>query len=476
VTAASDLEAFIRPRSIAVVGASERPDAWGNWLFRKLLDEGFPGRLYPINRQAQTILGQPAYAQVSAVPGPVDLAIIAIPAPHIFETIRDCAVKGVKAGLIITAGFSEARQDGRAQEQEMVAYARAHGMRLVGPNVSGIINLHDNLLAHPAERAYLYKTPITFICQGAYAITDLAAREVSARRGFGKFLHTGNEADVSVVDFLEYCEHDAETQAICMYIEGLRDGRRFLDVARRIAPYKPIVVFKSGVTADGSRAAASHTAALAGSATMYRDLFRQAGLVQAPTFEICLNITHALLEMPRLRQPTIGIATMGGSWGVMLTDALGQRGLRVPELPLALQEEMRRLGMPERASVRNPVDFGAAIGSLSAAVRIQIVETMLAWEGIGGVVVHGYGAVGFVPEDAPAVARQRFAEEKALLHSFHALQERYQKPVVLATAITPLESQMVQELIAEGRRFQHRLDDTAAVLAALRGYASMQEE
>jgi acyl-CoA synthetase (NDP forming) len=472
VTAASDLEAFVRPRSIAVVGASERPDAWGNWLFRKLLDEGFPGRLYPINRQAQTILDQPAYAQVSAAPGPVDLAIIAIPAPYIFETIRDCALKGVKACLIITAGFSEARQDGRAQEQEMVAYARAHGMRLVGPNVSGIINLHYSLLAHPAEGAYLYKTPITFICQGAYAITDLAAREVSARRGFGKFLHTGNEADVSVADFLEYCEHDAETEAICLYIEGLRDGRRFLEVARRIAPHKPIVVFKSGVTADGSRAAASHTAALAGSATMYRDLFRQAGLVQAPTFELCLNITHALLEMPRLRQPTIGIATMGGSWGVMLTDALSQRGLRVPELPAALQEEMRRLGMPERASVRNPVDFGAAMGSLSADVRIQMVETMLAWEGIGGVVVHGYGVAGFVPEDTPAPARQRFAEEKALLHSFHALQERYQKPVVLATAMTPLESQMVQELIAEGRRFQHRLDDTAAVLAALRDYAT----
>jgi len=326
------------------------------------------------------------------------------------------------------------------------------------------------LLAHPAERAYLYKTPITFICQGAYAITDLAAREVSARRGFGKFLHTGNEADISVVDCLEYCEHDAETEAICLYIEGLRDGRRFLDVARRIAPHKPMVVFKSGVTADGSRAAVSHTAALTGSAAMYRDLFRQAGLVQAPSFELCLNITHALLEMPRLRQPTIGIATLGGSWGVMLTDALVQRGLRVPELPAALQEELRRLGMPERASVRNPVDFGAAMGSLSVDVRVQMVETLLGWEGLGGVVVHGYGAVGFVPEDAPAFAWQRFAEEKALLHSFNALQKRYQKPVVLATAMTPLESQMVQGLIAEGLRFQHRLDDTAAVLAALRDY------
>jgi acetyltransferase len=458
-----------------VVGASERPDVWGHWLFHKLLTTGFPGPVYPVNRRAQTVLGQPAYATVSAIPGAVDLAIIAIPAEQLFETIRDCCRKGVPAGLIITAGFSEARQDGRAQEQEIVAYARAHGMRLVGPNVSGIINLHANLLAHPAEHPYLYKTPVTFICQGAYAITDLAAREVSARRGFGKFLHTGNEADISVVDFLEYCADDPETQAICLYIEGLRDGRHFLDVARRIAPHKPIVVFKSGSTADGSRAAASHTGALTGSASMYRDLFRQAGLVQSPTFELCLIITHALLEMPRLLQPTMGIATMGGSWGVMLTDALGQCGLHVPELPPALQAEMRRLGMPERASVRNPVDFGAAMGTLSAEVRIQMVELMLACEGIGGVVVHGYGPPGFLPADTPVSARQRFTEEKALLHSFHALQERYQKPVVLATAMTPLESQMVRELIDEGLRFQHRLDDTAAVLAALRSYSRLHE-
>ena len=472
---ASDLDAFIRPRSIAVVGASARTDAWGHWLLRKLLHEGFPGTVYPINRRAEMILGQPAYPAVSAVPGSVDLAIIAIPAAQVLETIHDCAAKGVKAGLIITAGFSEVRQERRDHEQEMVAYARAHGMRLVGPNVSGIINLHANLLAHPAERQYLYKTPVTFICQGAYAITDLAAREAYARRGFGKFLHTGNEADVSVVDFLAYCEHDTETQAICIYIEGLRDGRRFLEVARRIAPHKFIVVFKSGITADGSRAAASHTGAFVGSATMYHDLFRQAGLVQAPTFELCLNIAHALLEMPRLRQPTVGIATLGGSWGVMLTDALGQRGLRVPELPTALQEEMRLLGMPERASVRNPIDFGAAMGSVSADARVQMVELMLAWEGIGGVVVHGYGSAGFLSHDTPAAGRQHFEEEKALLRSLHALQERYQKPVILATPMTPLESQMVQELIAEGLRFQHRLDDTAAVLAALRDYARMHE-
>lgn len=176
----SNLEAFIRPRSRVVVGASERLDAWGHWLFWKLLNEGFPGTVYPIDRRAQTILGQPAYPTVRAVLGSVDLGIIAIPAAQVLETIRDCAAKGVKAGLIITAGFSETRHDGRDQEQEMVVYARAHGMRLVGPNISGLINLHYSLLAHPAERQYLYKTPVTFICQGAYAMRVCMREKVAA--------------------------------------------------------------------------------------------------------------------------------------------------------------------------------------------------------------------------------------------------------------------------------------------------------
>ena len=473
MTAAIDFAALLRPRSIAIIGATERPDTWGHWMTRKLLSSGFPGIVYPINRRAKTILGQPAYPDVCNVPETIDLAIIAIPAAQVFEAIRTCAAKGITVALVITAGFSEARPDGRKQEQEMVAYARAHGLRLIGPNISGIMNLHYGLLAHPAERQYLYPTPITFISQGAYAITDLAAHEASARRGFGKFLHTGNEADVTVVDFLHYCATDPETEGICMYIEGLRDGRRFLEVARGIAPLKPIVVFKAGLTLEGSRAAASHTGALAGSPSMYRGLLRQAGIVQAPTFEICLSLIHALIEMPRLRQPTVGIITLGGSWGVMLTDALGRHGLQVPELPVPLQEAMRQAGMPERASVRNPVDFGAVGGGLPLDMRLRLTEMLLTCDRIGGVVVHGYGAPGFLSADAPAAARQGPETDKAFLRSLQALQETHQKPVLLVTAMTPLESQMVQELITEGLRFQYRLDDAAAVMAALWHYASM---
>jgi acyl-CoA synthetase (NDP forming) len=474
VTAAINFEALVRPRSIAVVGATERTDTWGNWMMRKLLGGDFGGRVYPINRRAQAILGQPAYASVAEVPDAVDLAIIAIPAERVFDAIRDCVAKHVPVGLIVTAGFSESQQDGRQREREMVDYARAHGMRLVGPNISGLINLHDGLLAHPTERAQLHKTPITFICQGAYAISDIAVHEATARRGFGQFLHTGNEADITLVDFLEFCETDPNTQAICLYIEGLRDGRRFLDVARRIAPHKPIVAFKAGQTADGSRAAASHTGALAGSADIYRGLFRQAGVIQVPVFELSLNLAHALLEMPPLQRPTIAMTTLGGSWGVMLTDALGQRGLRVPELPPVLQADMRRLGMPPRASVRNPVDFGAAVGSVPLAARQQMVEMLMACDALGGVVVHGYGAAGFLAAETSPYDRQRMVEDQAMIRSAHALQQKYGKPLLFVTAMTSQESQVVRDLIAEGIRFQHRLDDAAIVLAALHDYAMVR--
>jgi acyl-CoA synthetase (NDP forming) len=212
---------------------------------------------------------------------------------------------------------------------------------------------------------------------------------------------------------------------------------------------------------------------MAGSADMYRGLFRQAGIVQAPSFELTLNIAHALLEMPPLRQASIGVTTLGGSWGVMLTDALVNQGLRVPELPAELQSKMRRIGMPERASVRNPVDFGAAAGSVPLEERLQVVEMLLACETIGGVVAHGHGTPGFLDDDPPAYARWRAEQDMKMIRRVQKLQDNYKKPVLFATAMTPLESQVVRDLAAEGIRFQHRLGDAAAVLAALHDYATM---
>jgi acetyltransferase len=469
-----NFNAFLRPKSIAVIGATERPDTWGNWILGRLLEGGIPEAIYPVNPKAKTVLGVNAYQRVSSIPDDIDMAIIAIPAEHVFEAIRDCAAKGIPAGLIITAGFGEALgEKGRSKEIEIASFARAHGFRFLGPNISGLINLHYGFIAHPADREHFYRTYITFLCQGGYAITDIAIREKNGRRGFGKFIHTGNEADLTIVDFLEYCEEDPETKGICIYIEGLKDHTRFIKLAKRIAPVKPIVVFKAGKTPDGSRAAASHTGSMAGSGEIYQGLFRQAGIIEAPSFELTLKIAHALIESPPLIQPSIGIITMGGSWGVMLTDALVKKGFLVPELPNYLQKEMRRLGMPERASVKNPVDFGAAAGSITMENRKKMASLLLSCENIGGMVVHGYGTPGFLDDNSPPYAHMRAKDDIEMIRYLHTLQEIYKKPVFLVSAMTPLESQVIRDMTSEGIRFFDRLEDVASVIYAVHEYGKM---
>lgn len=467
-----DFDAFLKPKSIAVIGATER-STWGNWVIKSLLTQGFPGKVYPVNPNVEMILNSPCYPTVKAIEGPVDLAIIAIPADYVFDSIRDCAAKGVKASIIITAGFSEAVTEGSEQEQKIVSYAHAHGMRIVGPNVSGIINLHADLLAQPANRAQLCMTPVAFIAQGGYAVGDLAAHEVSSKRGYGKFLHTGNEADIEVTDFLEYLEHDPDTRVICMYIEGIRDVPRFREVARRVSPKKPIVLFKGGVTPDGGRAAASHTGAMAGSKDIYRGLFRQSGVVSSPSFELMLCVAHAFLEHPPLKQGSIGIITYGGSWGVMLTDALVRQGLSVPELSADLQTQFRRMGMPDRASVRNPLDIGAAHGALRSDHTKEMISVLARSTTIGGLVIHGFGKAGTIDEGSSEFERKSLEQDMELVRWAHKKQKEYQKPILFCSLLNQQQSSAVRIAVGEGIPFYERVDDVAAVLNCLAEYGKI---
>ena len=470
-----DFDAFLKPKSIAVIGATQK-STWGNWVVRSLLTQGFPGKVYPVNPHVETILNSKCYPSVEAIEGPVDLAIIAIPAPKVFDSVRDCAAKGVKAAIIITAGFSEAVKEGTEQERKIVSYAHAHGMRIVGPNVSGIINLHTNLLAQPGDRERLYMSPIAFIAQGGYAVGDLAAREVGSKRGYGKFLHTGNEADIEVTDFLEYLDHDPDTEVICLYVEGIRDVRRFLEVARRVSPRKPIVLFKGGITPDGSRAAASHTGVLAGSKDIYRGFFRQAGVVSSPSFELILCVAHAFLEHPPLKQRSIGIITYGGSWGVMLTDALVKHGLSVPELPADLQAQFRRLGMPDRASVRNPLDVGAAHGAVRTGDIKQIISMLIQSKTIGGIVIHGFGKAGTIDDRSSEYERTSLEQDMEMVRWAHRLQKEHHKPVLFCSLLNQEQSSAVRISVKEGIPFYERVDDVAAILNCLADYGEMHQK
>ena len=206
------LNAFLRPQSVAVIGGTERPGSWGSFIMKGLLSGPFPGPIYPVNQQAAQVFGLPAYRKVGEIPGPVELAVFAIPEQAVEQTVRECGEKGVQGIIIISAGFGEAVEGGKQRESELARLARSYGMRLLGPNVSGAFNLNAEFNASAAPVGYLIKSPIAGICQGSYAIYDLLAHGYFRGMGLGMFVQTGNEADLTATDFLEYVGADSQVQ------------------------------------------------------------------------------------------------------------------------------------------------------------------------------------------------------------------------------------------------------------------------
>ena len=285
--------------------------------------------------------------------------------------------------------------------------------------------------------------------------------------GVGKFIHTGNECDLTVTDFLEHFGRDPEVQGIVMYLETIRDGRRFLEAARRVTREKPVLAYKAGRTVGAARAARSHTGALAGRREVFQGLFRQTGLLWCPTMELLLPAGQALIERPPMAGPRAAVITVGGSWGVALTDALEEAGLIVPELSPKLQQKLRRIGMPDRASTRNPVDFGASGLFLSPDVPQALGRAVLESGEADALIIHGLGRPGLHDEATPEEVKFFLEVEKAQTLSLCALEKEYQRPVLVGSHYSPWESQTVWDLNAQGVRVYNRLTDIAAILALM---------
>jgi acyl-CoA synthetase (NDP forming) len=466
----ANLEAFLNPQSVAVVGATERPDAWGSFVMRSMLSVNFPGRIFPVNRQAETVYGIKAYHDLSDIPDPIDLAIVAVPDRYVEDAIRLCGERGVKGITIITAGFGETSEEGKERQIILPSLTGSHGTRLLGPNVSGTFNLHAGFNGSGTPANNLLPSPLSAVCQGGYAFYDMLSSGWARKMGVGKFIHTGNECDVTITDFLEYFGHDPETKAIVMYIEAVRDGRRFMDVARETSRKKPVIVYKAGKTAGGSRAARSHTGAMAGPYEVYKGLLRQGGIVVSPAMEMLLPLGHAMVEKPVMRGNRVGIITVGGSWGVSLTDALEETGLVVPEFSPDLQQQLRDEGLPDRASTRNPVDFGASGLFISQDVPQALARHMLTSDEIDALVIHGFGRPGLHSEDTTDEDRLFAQIEKAQLQSVQALERELGKPVIIGSYYSPWESQVMSELNQEGIRVYNRLHDIAWLLAGMKDY------
>lgn len=378
------MQRVLRPSSVAVIGASRRPGTIGHELVRNLVAGGFQGPVYPVNPGATSVASLPAWPSVTAVPGPVDLAVVSVPAAQVLDVVANCGVKGVGALVVVSSGFAEVGGDGRAAQDAVTRLAHRCGMRLVGPNCFGVCNTEPDV----AMNATFAPDPpvrgrVGFASQsGGLGIAILA--EARARGlGLSSFVSMGNKADVSGNDLLAWWEHDDETAVALLYLESFGNPRRFARLARRIGHVKPIVAVTGGRTAAGRAAASSHTAAMASSEQAVAAMFRQSGVIRVDTVEELFDVSELLVHQPVPAGRRVGIVTNAGGPGVLAADACVDRGLTVPTLSPAVQAALRVV-QPDAGGVGNPVDLAAGA---SAATFRRSVELLLASGEIDALVV-----------------------------------------------------------------------------------------
>lgn len=412
------MQRLLHPTSIAVIGASRTPGTIGHQLLRNLLSGGFEGPVYPVNPGAEYVASVPCWPNVGSIPGPVDLAVIAVPAAGVEEVVEQCGRKGVGALVVITAGFAEAGIDGAHKEHEITRLAHSYGMRIVGPNCFGVVNTDPSVSMNATFAPTSPVTgPLGFASQsGGLGIALL--REVRARGlGLSSFVSTGNKADVSANDLLSWWEQDPATKVVLLYLESFGNPRKFGRIARNLSRSKPIIAVKSGRTAAGTRGAASHTAALMSPERAVDALFRQTGVIRVDTIEELFDTAEVLAAGPLATGPRVAILTNAGGPGVLAADACVARGLEVPELSSETRATLAEM-LPTGAGVQNPVDM---IASASADTYRSALSLLLSGSEVDAVIVI------FTP---PLVTRSDDVAAAILDATQHASTKGHTKPVL----------------------------------------------
>lgn len=375
------IAAMLTPRSIAVIGASNDME-YGGRVIANLKSGGYAGPIFPVNPKHSEIQGLKAYADVRDIPGPVDLAVLVVPARLMGEVVAACGQKGIRAGAIISAGFAEQGPEGLERQREVVRIARTYGMRLSGPNSLGVANLQDRVFAAGSicEWEVLKSLPghISVVSQsGALAFTNMLFRAQERGIGFRHLISVGNQADLTVVDFVEYLvEADADTRAIAVFLEGLPigEGRRFLEVARRAAVVgKPILVLKVGRSEQGQEVARSHTAALIGKDAVYDAAFRQGGVVRVTDLDDLWEAGQLFAAVPELRgDGGIGFLSNSGGMNSVFVDLCGEEGVPIPEIQPDTISGIAAV-LAGRGNASNPVD---ASGQLAKSTLQDILKCL----------------------------------------------------------------------------------------------------
>jgi len=449
------LDGLLRPSKIAVVGASATPGKIGYTVLKNLLEGGYKGKIYPVNPSATEILGLKVYPTISDIPENIDAAIITIPAKAVISTIDELGAKGAKGMIVITSGFSEVGL--KDLERELVEKANSYGIRVLGPNIVGVLSNSDKMNGSFAPFLPL-EGKASLVSQSGALLIAIDAASYIRRVGFDKLISIGNMSDVDFADLITWLNDDPNTSCISLYIEGFRDGRRFIEAARNAN--KPIIALKAGVSAHGAAAAASHTGSLAGAAKVYGAAFQQAGVVQATDLNDLFNRTLSLSLQPPMKGDNLLVITNGGGVGVLATDAAEKSGVPLKFAPADVQAELKK-HMPEFGSAKNPVDLTGMAGTdwYQASIRFAFAHP---W--VDGLVVLYCETAMTDPLDIAKGIKKAIVESGVT-----------DKPVTVSFVGGERSEEAMRWLVENGIPAYGAPDLAVNAIAALREYARMKE-
>ena len=417
------LHRVLNAESVAIIGASKNKTKRGYQAIVTLLEENYEGKIYPVNPKEKNILGFQCYKRITDIEENVDLALITTPARTIPDILRDCGKKGVAGAVLIAGGFREAGEEGKKLEREVVEVAKQNNVRLIGPNTSGMMNLKIGL--NLVGTRDVPRGDIALVTQsGNMALELITEAAIKSKKGFSYYVGVGNESDIKFHEYLNFFKNDPDTKAILMYVEGLSEGRKFLQEAYNATLVKPVVLLKSGRTAAGKKSAGSHTGSLAGMSEVALTAFKRAGITVIEDSDKLLPAAETLSSLPPVRNNKIAILADGGGHATIAADLLTEAGIEIPELHPKTQEKLKKL-LPWNASVRNPVDVAGGTDS-NPELFADCVKEILRDHNVGGLLLVGlFGgyAIRFAEE-------LRFQEEDAA-HQMGKFVKKYRKPIVV---------------------------------------------
>jgi acyl-CoA synthetase (NDP forming) len=375
------VRSLFEPNSVAVVGASEDPTKFGYLLMKNLIELGYSGKIYPVNKNRDTVLGHKCYPTVKSIPNEVETVIIIVPAQHIPQIMKECSEKKVKGAVVCTSGFREAGEKGAELEREMLQNAKIGGIRIVGPNTTGLLNVYNGFTSAFVKISKPRRGSVSIISQTGMFASVLLEHILSTQAyGLSKVAGLGNKADLDDSDILEYLEDDVNTKVIAIYAEGIKNGRRFLEISKRVLKKKPVIILKSARSGSGGKAALTHTGSLMVRDEIFDAVCKTTGLIRVEDIEELLDTIKAFAFLPPSKGDRIGVIAYTGAGCVMSADAIEKYGLKLAKLSEQTMQKLKRFA-PDFGILSNPLDaelvrqgIGSAEGSLVLALESYLED------------------------------------------------------------------------------------------------------